>query len=412
MKKKILVLFLACLFVFSPFSGMNISAAGDELSSSYGYDETPAKSVTVTVTISNDGIPIMGEGNVPLANLEVTVPYFDLEKYELQDFYRYSTEDGQGDYTGVDVVERPTLLHLYIYLLERYYMGLDEEDCGKGDSGVVGLIEDKDVYYFDEDLAYTSYNNDYGYNIHNSALYITGSATSLYMSNFWGHDENLMYYRNHRYPLMSEGWGATADYILLSDGDRIDLAMFTNWSFWNEGAFLCFDRDEYTASAGTELTVKTLSTATSAAWDGSETPVSPYTGETTVALYDKNWNKVDVSITVEGEGSYVVALPETAGTYYLMASDVDAKTEDAALAPATAKIVVEDSVVYGDVNGDGKVNSVDAMLVYAYHNGKTTFTEEQMRAADVDGNGKVNSVDATYVYAYHNGKITTFPVEE
>ena len=44
-----------------------------------------------------------------------------------------------------------------------------------------------------------------GYN----ALTLSGSATSLYMRNFWGHDENLMYFRNHVYPLMSAGVGAT-----------------------------------------------------------------------------------------------------------------------------------------------------------------------------------------------------------
>ena len=56
-----------------------------------------------------------------------------------------------------------------------------------------------------------------------------------------------MYYRNHVYPLMSAGWGSTADYILLSDNDTIDLAMFSNWSFWTYGAFARFDKDDYTA---------------------------------------------------------------------------------------------------------------------------------------------------------------------
>lgn len=75
-----------------------------------------------------------------------------------------------------------------------------------------------------------------------NALLISGSATSMYMQNFWGHDENLMYYRNHVYPLMSAGWGSTADYILLSDNDTIDLAMFSNWSFWTYGAFAALTR--------------------------------------------------------------------------------------------------------------------------------------------------------------------------
>lgn len=52
-------------------------------------------------------------------------------------------------------------------------------------------------------------------------LNATGNSTSMYMTSFWGHDENLMYYRNHVFPLMSGGWGSTADYVLLSDNDTI-----------------------------------------------------------------------------------------------------------------------------------------------------------------------------------------------
>ena len=76
-------------------------------------------------------------------------------------------------------------------------------------------------------------------------LNATGNSTSMYMTSFWGHDENLMYYRNHVFPLMSGGWGSTADYVLLSDNDTIDLAMFSNWDFWTYGAFAAFDKDEY-----------------------------------------------------------------------------------------------------------------------------------------------------------------------
>lgn len=68
-----------------------------------------------------------------------------------------------------------------------------------------------------------------------AALNITGSATSMYMQQFWGHDENLMYYRNHVYPLMGPGWGSTADYILLSDGDTIDVAHVQQLAVLDEG---------------------------------------------------------------------------------------------------------------------------------------------------------------------------------
>ena len=88
------------------------------------YDETNADSVTVNVTISNDGIPLMGKDGTILANLDVTIPYFDLADYGLSKYYRYGTEFGWGSYNNDELIERPTALHAYIYLIERYYMGL------------------------------------------------------------------------------------------------------------------------------------------------------------------------------------------------------------------------------------------------------------------------------------------------
>ena len=113
-----------------------------------------------------------------------------------------------------------------------------------------------------------------------ASLNITGSATSMYMQQFWGHDENLMYYRNHVYPLMSAGWGATADYMLLSDGDTIDVAMFSNWSFWQSGAFAAFDRDSYAVKPGGSLTVQTQKYDTRSVADGGTESFEPITGLT------------------------------------------------------------------------------------------------------------------------------------
>ena len=67
------------------------------------------------------------------------------------------------------------------------------------------------------------------------------------------------------------------------------------------------------------------------------------------------------------------------------------------------------TVVYGDVDGNGIVESIDAALTYAYYNEKTTLTAEQLAAADVDGNGTVDSIDAALIYAYYNEKLAAFP---
>ena len=140
----------------------------------------------------------MGKDGTILANLDVTVPYFDLDDYGLGKYYRYGTEFGWGSYNNDTVIERPTALHAYIYIIERYYMGLPASQCGKGTSGILDYKKATDVLYMDGGLAYNSNRTP--------ALNPTGSATSLYMKQFWGHDENLMYFRNHEYPLMGKGW--------------------------------------------------------------------------------------------------------------------------------------------------------------------------------------------------------------
>lgn len=308
---------------------VTVTQAAEGDSGQYGYDETPAAQVTVYVTISNDGKPVLSSNDTDtvMAGLAVTVPYFDLGLYGLEDYYRYHTENGQGAYTDSVVVERPTALHLYIYLLERYYMGLDESECCKGTSGVLNYAGDTAVDYFDGTEAYTSGTL--------KAADFSGSATSFFMNNFWGHDLNLKYYRNHMYPLMSPGWGSTADYILLSDGDAIDIGLFSNWNFYLEGEFCSFDQDSYTGEPGSSLTVNLLR------WNGDNNVLEPF-GGLDVALYNSGWEKVqEVAGGKTNTGAALtLTLPETPGTYYLLGTDVDAATENAVNAPAVARIEV------------------------------------------------------------------------
>ena len=547
---------------------ITVKEAPHGLDAQYNYDETPAKEVTVYVTISNDGVPIRGKDGTILCHKAITVPYFDLSRYDMPEFYRFHTANGEGEYVDENIVERPTGLHLYLYLLERYFIGLPEEECGKGKytrSDLEGFILRDDVLYMDEETAYTADTL--------AALKITGSPTSLYMANFWGHDENLMYYRNHCYPYMSPGWGSTSDYILLSTGDTWDVAMYSNWSFWSSGgAFTCFDKDEYTARPGTELTVTSRAYGTT--FEGSD--FYDFTN-LDVFIYDSKWQEItQVKAADDGKATFAVTAPTEEGTYYIVGMDPNRKvaTDDsggtnyAKIAPATAILNVsktaelerpfqsisvngekldaknisyegivslgsEDSefknvyeeipkyhvivpegtesvgitynegvdiyhadataygyetdlavdvvssatirsvtlknsykvngdgtqtvttpvtryirnedgtamaitlessstnnfrpvalftfeyakadpkpdVTYGDVNGDGIINSTDAAIVYRSVNGRYTLTDSQKLSADVNGDGAVNSTDAALIYRYTNGKMSKFPAE-
>lgn len=335
------------------------------------YDETNADSVTVNVTISNDGIPLMGADGTILANLDVTVPYFDLADYGLSKYYRYGTEFGWGSYNNDKLIERPTALHAYIYLIERYYMGLPADQCGRGTSGILDYKKKTDVPYMDGGIAYNS-----GRTV---ALNPTGSATSLYMKQFWGHDENLMYFRNHEYPLMGKGWGSTCDYILLSDGDRLDVAMFTNWDFYKDGGFNQFSQDAYNIAQGDTVTTSTFKAGTSAAENGESPELEPISG-LNVAVYDADWNKV---ADVTGDGTYSYTF-DKAGTYYMMATDTGAKTTDAHYAPAITKVTVAPRDNSGAVT---LKTAADMLWFQNYVNEQGHYDAKAVLANDIDISG-------------------------
>lgn len=338
------------------------------------YDETNADSVTVNVTISNDGIPLMGKDGTILANLDVTVPYFDLDDYGLGKYYRYGTEFGWGSYNNDTVIERPTALHAYIYIIERYYMGLPASQCGKGTSGILEYNKKTDVLYMDGGIAYNSGRT--------AALNPTGSATSLYMKQFWGHDENLMYFRNHEYPLMGKGWGSTCDYILLSDGDRLDVAMFTNWDFYKDGGFNQFSQDAYTVAVGETVTTSTFKAGTSAGLDGESPALEPISG-LNVAVYDADWNKV---ADVTGDGTYSYTFNK-AGTYYLMATDTGAKTTAAHYAPAITKVTVAGEPEKNTDEYYQIKNAADMYWFQQYVNEQGHYDAKAKLAADIDISG-------------------------
>ena len=107
----------------------------------------------------------------------------------------------------------------------------------------------------------------------------------------------------------------------------------------------------------------------------------------------------DVKVTKQSDGTYLVTY-----TYGFDNANYGLKTLTTTFGEAT--------VIFGDVNGDQEVDVNDAILVYAYVNGKAEFTEDQLNAADVNGDGEVDVNDAILVYAYVNGKITKFPVEK
>lgn len=84
-------------------------------------------------------------------------------------------------------------------------------------------------------------------------------------------------------------------------------------------------------------------------------------------------------------------------------SAMNAGLEEAAFAAGTEHPILmwqvsEDETILGDVDGNGKVNALDAAMIYKYVKNNTTLTQEQLAACDMNGDGKVNAMDGALLY--------------
>ncbi|MBQ8783304.1 MAG: dockerin type I repeat-containing protein [Clostridia bacterium] len=62
----------------------------------------------------------------------------------------------------------------------------------------------------------------------------------------------------------------------------------------------------------------------------------------------------------------------------------------------------------GDIDGDGRIISSDALFVLQYTTGLKELTDEQKAVANVDNNSEINSADALAILQYATGLITSF----
>lgn len=348
MKKKLLISLLTfCLFLFG---GISVMAAETE-EDLYYYNETPAEKVTIKVTLSADGKPLLAaDGKTALANLEVEVPYFDLAKYDLEYYNRYYTNEGKSYVKSKGVVKRPTGLHLALYLLEKYYLNMPEDFCGKG------AVNNALFKQSSKNTEVMDVFGDVAYEVNNRLPIVLANQSpgSLYMTNFWGFTSNLNYYVNHKFPLWKEGGnfsgedvaktGATLDYILLQDGDIVEFALFSSMDFINsqDKGFAYFAKSDYKVQCGKTFMIDAVYRATEGAYcltDQVKDKVSQYD----FIAMDSEGNLV---LPTESNNEKIIFQFEETGTYNIYAMQKSAGTKNASCDPAVATIVVtKDSVV-------------------------------------------------------------------
>ena len=61
----------------------------------------------------------------------------------------------------------------------------------------------------------------------------------------------------------------------------------------------------------------------------------------------------------------------------------------------------------GDLNGDGKINTADAVVILKFAAGMTQLDDALQSAGDVNHDGKVNTADAVMILKFAAGIITT-----
>ena len=359
-----------------------------------GATKKVLKPVTVYFSFSHDDkFESCEQSGQTVALKKVTVPYFDLALYGLEDFYFASEDYGpaSGDPTGgpgsaLDpgtkefAYGKITMLHLFLYATEVYYLGIDPADAGKG-------------YLAD---------NGMGTDIFN----YSGSTGSIFLQNIWNYDLNLNYYLNYEYPLASAGWGSTCDQILLRDGDIVTLGHFTDWSFFNDTTsifnYIVADKTDpvqgdkiklelYHAGADMYGTYNTAHTLIDYSPSVYCTPVNDIvSGDVTTWQYVGN---------AEADGSLVVDTSTLAPGEYIFALAGQPGKENSGVicsTPGGIRLTIhEKPVVKGDINGDGVIDSTDVMALF---NAINSGDDLDATVADVNGDGVIDARDVMALY--------------
>ena len=360
-----------------------------------GATKKVLKPVTVYFSFSHDDtFESCEQSGQTVALKKVTVPYFDLALYGLEDFYFASEDYGpaSGDPTGgpgsaLDpgtkefAYGKITMLHLFLYATEVYYLGIDPADAGKGylaDNGIMGT----DIFSY------------------------SGSTGSIFLQNIWKYDLNLNYYLNYEYPLASAGWGSTCDQILLREGDIVTLGHFSDWSFFNDTTsifnYIVADKTDpvqgdkiklelYHAGADMYGTYNTAHTLIDYSPSVYCTPVNDIvSGDVTTWQYVGN---------AEADGSLVVDTSKLApGEYIFALAGQPGKENPGAICstPGGIRLTIhEKPVVKGDINGDGVIDSTDVMALF---NAINSGDDLDATVADVNGDGVIDARDVMALY--------------
>ena len=94
-----------------------------------------------------------------------------------------------------------------------------------------------------------------------------------------------------------------------------------------------------------------------------------------------------------------------------VANSASALADASTIEAAAGTVTFDTAFIYGDANGNGKLDSDDVSLTAQSSLSLLEFTSTQLKACDVNGNGKIDSDDVSYIAQKSLGLISSFPVE-
>ena len=159
-----------------------------------------------------------------------------------------------------------------------------------------------------------------------------------------------------------------------------------------------------TANGGFYVNASAFTLSCPAGTSGEQTLVLLLAGESSVPTAE-NLQYIDQQAS-DGSISFTLKPKElTAGTSY---SVYLSTTSKAVIKVASFQYGEKPTYTLGDVNGDGIINSADAILVLRYAVELGDLTDTQKLAANVNKDAVINSADAILILRYAVGKITSF----
>lgn len=135
---------------------------------------------------------------------------------------------------------------------------------------------------------------------------------------------------------------------------------------------------------------------------------------TEIGSHALGYNYNEKSYEIEKiNGFKIYCFKDTAGEKYAVDNEFDYEiisdettTDDST--SSDKETTGETVYLAGDIDGNGKVNTLDALAILKHIVGLSNLSEQQKSAADLDGNGKITSSDALVILKYIVGIIDTF----